>query len=141
MIGSIYVMEPTEYQDWLSGNMAASASMAESGEELFAQLGCPTCHAADSGARGPHLAGLYGSTVSLMSRDTIVADESYIRRSIIDPTSEITQGYAPLMPTYKGQVDEEDLLRLIAYIKSLTLDSSHASADNDPAKGTVESDE
>jgi cytochrome c oxidase subunit 2 len=141
MIGSIYALEPTEYQDWLSGNTAATASMAESGEQLFTQLGCPTCHAADSGARGPHLAGLYGSTVTLMSGESTVADDDYIRRSIVEPTAQISEGYAPLMPTYKGQVDEEDLLRLIAYIKSLALDSSHSAADDNLAKGTLESNE
>jgi len=141
MIGSVYAMEPTEYQDWLSRTSASSASMAEAGEELFAQLGCPTCHASDSGARGPALAGLYGSTVNLMTGETTTADDSYIRNSIIDPTSQITQGYAPLMPTYKGQVNEEDLLKLIAYIKSLALDSSHSVATEDSTKGPLESNE
>jgi cytochrome c oxidase subunit 2 len=129
MIGSIYAMEPTEYQDWLARTAGTSATMAEAGEELFAQLGCGTCHASDSGARGPDLAGLYGSTVTLLTGETTVADDAYIRRSIIDPTSEITEGYAPLMPTYKGQVDEEDVLKLIAYIKSLSLASSHGNID------------
>lgn len=141
MIGSIYALEPTEYQDWLSGAAGNTTSMAEAGAELFAQLGCGTCHAADSGARGPHLAGVYGSTVSLLTGVTMVADDAYIRRSILEPTSEIVSGFAPLMPTYKGQANEEDVLKLIAYIKSLALDPSHSEEKGQLTKGILEGNE
>jgi cytochrome c oxidase subunit 2 len=141
MIGSVYAMEPTEYQDWLSRTAGASPSMAEAGEELFAQLGCTTCHASDSGFRGPDLAGLYGTTVTLLTGETVVADDAYIRKSIIDPTSEIAKGYAPLMPTYKGQVDEEGLLKLIAYVKSMALDRNHSAGTEKSTKGPLEANE
>jgi cytochrome c oxidase subunit 2 len=141
MIGWIYAMEPTEYQDWLSRTSGNTASMAEEGAGLFTQLGCSTCHAADSGARGPHLAGLYGSAVPLLTGKTTVADDAYIRRSILEPASEITSGFAPLMPTYEGQVNEEELLKLIAYIKSLALESSHSEENGQLTKGTLEGNE
>jgi cytochrome c oxidase subunit 2 len=141
MIGSVYVMEPMDYQDWLSQTAGMTASMAEAGAELFAQLGCGTCHAADSGARGPDLTNLYGSTVELVTGETTIADDDYIRRSILEPTAEITQGYAPLMPTYKGQVDEEGLLKLIAYLQSLPLESSHQADSTEATKGPLERNE
>ena len=138
MIGSVYVMEPMEYQDWLSGKTGAEMSMAEEGAALFAQLGCVTCHAPDSGARGPNLEGLYGSEVALLTGETTIADDDYIRRSILEPTAQIKQGYAPLMPTYKGQVDEEGVLRLIAYLQSLPLESSHSDGNTEARKGPLQ---
>jgi cytochrome c oxidase subunit 2 len=120
MTGWVYAMDPTEYEDWLSGVSGSTLSMVEAGEERFGQLGCAVCHAADSGARGPELKALFGSRVSLSSGETLVADDGYIRESILDPNEKIAEGYAPLMPTYRGQLDEEALLELVAYIKSLS---------------------
>jgi cytochrome c oxidase subunit 2 len=139
MIGQIVVMEPAAYQDWLGAGGAGAATaasgapanapadsasaevvpVAASGEALFQRLGCATCHAAESGALGPTLAGVYGSRVALRSGAAVAADEGYLRESILDPQAKIVAGYAPVMPTFKGQVNEEDLLQLITYIKTL----------------------
>lgn len=129
MIGEIVVMEPADYQAWLSGSDAASAGdaagasaavpVAAAGEALFGRFGCGTCHRGESGALGPTLTGVFGSQVRLQSGDTITADESYVRESILNPQAKIVAGYPPVMPTFKGQVSEEELLQLITYIKTL----------------------
>ncbi len=118
MIGWVEVMEPAQYQAWLSGG-AAGGSLAASGEKLFRDLACNTCHSADSGARGPDLVGLFGKPVELEAQRTVVADENYLRESIVDPRSKLVRGYQPIMPTFQGQISEEGLLQLVAYIKSL----------------------
>lgn len=119
MVGSVYVMEPGEYQEWLVRGSASVQSMSQAGEQLYNQLGCGTCHEQVSGARGPSLYGLYNRSVELMTGETVTADDTYLRRSILEPSAQIVAGFAPLMPTYRGQVGEEDILKLVAYIKSL----------------------
>jgi len=118
MIGQIIVMEPSEYQTWLSGG-PVTASLASAGETLFTDLGCISCHRSDSGARGPQLVGLFGKRVQLQGGAMLVADENYLRESILDPQAKIVAGFQPIMPTFKGLVTEEQLMQLIAYIKSL----------------------
>ncbi len=118
MIGHVVVMEPAEYQAWLSGGPPA-ASLATAGQALFEQLGCITCHRGDAGARGPLLVGLVGKPVQLQSGETVIADETYLRESILNPQAKIVAGFQPIMPTFKGLVSEEGLIQLIAYIKSL----------------------
>jgi len=118
MIGQIIVMEPSEYQTWLSGG-PVTASLASAGETLFTDLGCISCHRSDSGARGPQLVGLFGKRVQLQGGATLVVDENYLRESILDPQAKIVAGFQPIMPTFKGLVTEEQLMQLIAYIKSL----------------------
>jgi cytochrome c oxidase subunit 2 len=118
MIGWVYVMSPTDYAQWLTGG-AKGETMAQSGERLFTQLGCITCHIADGTGRGPVLQGLYGKPVKLRSGDTRIADDSYIRQAIVNPNSMPLPNYVPIMPTYQGQVNEEQVLQLIAYVKSL----------------------
>ncbi len=118
MIGWVYVMSPTDYANWLSGG-AKNESMAQAGERLFTQLGCITCHIADGSGRGPVLQGLYGHPVKLRSGETRVVDETYIRQAIVNPNSMPLPNYAPVMPTFQGQVNEEQVLQLIAYVKSL----------------------
>ncbi len=120
MIGRIVAMEPRAFQTWLaSGGVTQQASLPDSGEQLFTQLGCVTCHRDESGGRGPALTGVFGSQVQLANGDTVTADEAYLRESILNPTARMVAGYPPLMPTYQGQVSEEGLAALIAYIKSL----------------------
>jgi cytochrome c oxidase subunit 2 len=111
-------MEPADYQTWLSGGVSGG-SLADAGQKLFSDLACNTCHRPDARGRGPVLDGLFGKTVSLQSGDTIVADEAYIRESILNPAAKITAGYQPIMPTFQGLVSEEQLLQLIEYVKSL----------------------
>jgi cytochrome c oxidase subunit 2 len=118
MIGEVVVMEPSEYAAWLS-NGSAEGSMASSGEKLFQELGCSSCHRADTQGRGPDLAGTYGKPVMLDNGSTVVADDAYIRESIVNPGSKVAAGYKPIMPTYSGIVSEEQLLSLLSYVKSL----------------------
>jgi len=118
MTGRIVVMEPDAYQTWLAGGPPPE-SPVKAGEKLFTELNCVTCHRPDSGGRGPVLVGLFGHKVTLANGETVVADEAYIRESILNPAAKVTAGYQPVMPTYLGQVSEESLLQLIAYIRSL----------------------
>ena len=118
MIGSIYVMEPADYEAWLSGG-AAEGSLASQGQKVFQDLACNTCHRSDAQGRGPMLDGLFGKAVQIQGGQTLIADESYLRESILNPRAKMVAGFEPIMPTFQGQVSEEQLLQLIAYIKSL----------------------
>jgi cytochrome c oxidase subunit 2 len=119
MIGWVNVMEPTDYQKWLAGG--SEGSLASQGEGLFQKLACNTCHTNDASARGPVLIGLYGSTVTFADNRTVTADENYIRESILNPQAKLVKGFGPIMPTFQGQVNEDDLLKLLAYIRSLSV--------------------
>ena len=119
MIGQVVVMDPSEYQTWLSGG-TPEGSLAAAGAKLFADLACNTCHRPDAQGRGPVLEGLFGNTVRLQSGETIAVDEAYVRESILTPSARITAGFQPIMPTFQGLVTEEQLLELIEYVKSLT---------------------
>jgi len=118
MIGWIYAMEPKDYENWVSGG-GASGSLAEGGHKLFLSLGCSNCHKEDNSGRCPNLIGVFGSTVNLTNGRSLVADEGYIRESILQPEAKIVSGYQPLMPTFQGLVTEEDLVQLIEFVKSL----------------------
>jgi cytochrome c oxidase subunit 2 len=119
MIGEVIVMEPSDFQVWLSGGRA-EGSLAAAGQKLFADLACNTCHQTGAAGRGPVLDGLFGATVSLQGGGTVTADEAYIRESILNPAAKIVASYQPIMPTFQGLVSEEQLLELIEYIKSLS---------------------
>ncbi len=118
MIGRVVVMNPADYETWLSGGRKGE-SLEVSGERLFQELGCATCHKPDSKERGPVLDGLFGKSVKLKSGESVIADETYIRESILKPKTKMLEGYKPLMPTFEGQISEEGILQLIAYVKSL----------------------
>jgi cytochrome c oxidase subunit 2 len=118
MIGEVVVMEPSEYQTWLSGG-APEGSLASAGAKLFADLACNTCHRADAQGRGPVLEGLFGKSVQLQNGETVTVDEAYVRESILTPSAKITAGFQPIMPTFQGLVTEEQLLALVEYVKSL----------------------
>jgi cytochrome c oxidase subunit II len=118
MTGDVVVMDAPGYQAWLSGG-ATQQSLGEAGQQLFSDLACNTCHRPDSQGRGPVLDGLFGATVTLQSGEKIVADEAYVRESILNPAAKITAGYQPIMPTFQGQVTEDQLLALVEYVKSL----------------------
>jgi len=118
MIGQVVVMEPSEYQTWLSGG-AAEGSLASAGAKLFQDLACNTCHRPDAQGRGPVLEGLFGKTVTLQNGVTLTVDEAYVRESILQPAAKIASGFQPIMPTFQGLVTEEQLLELIEYVKSL----------------------
>jgi len=119
MIGSVIVMEPREFDNWLSGNVG-SMTPATAGQQLFQTLGCASCHGANGeGGRGPTLAGAFGKMTPLQSGESVRVDEGYIRESILNPQAKIVAGFGPIMPTFQGQVSEDQVLQLIAYIKSL----------------------
>lgn len=118
MIGQVVVMEPAEYSSWLSGG-GGEGSMASTGEKLFQQLGCATCHRSDTQGRGPNLQGVFGKQQLMDNGQTVLADDNYLRESILNPGSKVVSGFQPIMPTFSGIVSEEQLLALIAYIKSL----------------------
>ena len=120
MIGWIYVMTPADYQAWLSGGTPGE-TLASAGAKRFVEQACNTCHGEQKGARGPSLSGLFGRTVRMQSGQTLVADEGYIRESVVNPQAKLLEGYPPIMPTYQGLISEEGLLQLTAYIKSLSL--------------------
>lgn len=117
MVGWVEVMEDTEYQKWLAGG--TEGSLASQGEALFAKYACNTCHTGVAGARGPNLEGAYGKTQPLADGGSVTVDDNYIRESILNPQAKIAAGFQPIMPTFQGQVSEDDLIRLLAYIKTL----------------------
>jgi cytochrome c oxidase subunit II len=118
MIGRVVVMAPAEYAQWLSGGVPGETPV-QMGERLFQQLGCQTCHRAESGGHGPTLVGVFGQPVRLQSGEATVVDEAYLRESILRPNAKIVAGYPPIMPTFQGQISEEGLLHILAYIRSL----------------------
>jgi cytochrome c oxidase subunit 2 len=117
MIGRVIVQEPTEFAEWLRGS--ARVPPEEAGARLFEQYQCNTCHRNAPDARCPPLEGLYGRKVALQDGRTVVADDNYLRESIVDPGAKVVAGYKPVMPTFKTQLGEEQLLQLLAYIRSL----------------------
>jgi cytochrome c oxidase subunit 2 len=133
MIGRIVVLEPKQYETWLSGTLGAAksilpapggvsgveGSLAATGQRLFQSLGCITCHQLQTQGLGPVLTGVFGKPVRLQSGATVHADESYLRESILLPQAKIVAGFQTLMPSFQGRVNEEELMALIAYIKSL----------------------
>lgn len=125
MGGSVVVMDPPAYDAWLAGDTSGE-SMAGRGEKLFNQLGCVTCHVADGSGRCPSLVGVYGRPVNLITGEQVIADDAYVRESVLRPNAKIVSGFQPIMPTYQGQVSEEGIQQLIAYVKSLTPEGSQA---------------
>jgi cytochrome c oxidase subunit 2 len=117
MVGQIVVMEPQAYQAWLSSG--GMGSMASSGEKLFQDFACSSCHRADGQGRGPMLQGVFGHPVALSTGQVVMADEAYVRESILNPATKVVAGFQPIMPTFQGLVNEEQLLQLIEYVKSL----------------------
>jgi len=135
MGGEVIVMEPTEFNDWLNGNVNQQ-SAASSGQALYQTLGCASCHGSNGeGGRGPALLGVFNSNVQLSGGQTVHADESYIRESILTPSAKLVNGFGPIMPTFQGVVNEEQVVQLMSYIKSLSSQSSAAPAAP-PTQGT-----
>ena len=118
MIGWVTALPQSEYQVWLAGG-ARTGTMADAGAQLFQSLACNTCHLEAGQGRGPVLKGAYGKPVELEGGATVVMDDAYIRESILIPTAKVVRGFQPIMPPFQGLVTEEQLLQLIAYVKSL----------------------
>ena len=127
MIGRVVVLEPKQYEDWLGGGLSVAAgpanapegSLVAKGQRLFQTLGCATCHQLQGQGLGPLLAGVFGQQVRLQSGASVIADESYLRESILLPQAKLVAGFNTLMPSFQGRVNEEEVMQLIAYIKSL----------------------
>ena len=139
MIGEVYVMNPTDYQAWLTSS-APVGSLAQDGYTLFQQLGCNTCHNMEVQGRGPNLRGVYGSQVQLEDGRTVTADDNYIRESILIPGAKIVSGFKNIMPSWQGQINDEQLNELVAYVKSLNPPPTGAIAGqmNNPGPATAE---
>lgn len=145
MIGEVTAMTPADYKKWLDES-TSGMSLAQNGERLFASMGCNACHSGNAAARGPNLAGVYGSKLTLTDGSQVVVNDAYLRDSILNPSQHVTAGYSPIMPTYQGQISEDGLIDLVEYIKQLqsnyriqqtfvTADSNQASPKT-PAVGT-----
>lgn len=150
MDGHVVVMPPDEYQRWLESQPrepapppaapgAPGTNMVVDRDLLFTQFGCNACHLKDSAQYAPRLDGVYGGEVHLDNGQTIVADEQYIRESILRPNARISAGYPSpsLMPAYEGQISEAQLQQLVEFIRSLQHgwpDEEQDSGDADPAK-------
>ena len=119
MVGDVIVMQPAQYQQWLGGG-GATGSLATTGQGLFQQLGCSTCHRMDTQGRGPNLVGVFGKPVLLEDGRTVIADEDYVRESILSPAAKVVAGFKPIMPTFQGLVSDEQVNALVAYVKSLS---------------------
>jgi cytochrome c oxidase subunit 2 len=118
MIGEVTVMTPSDYKKWLDQSNSGQ-SLAQNGERLFASMGCNSCHNGTAAARGPSLAGVYGSKLTLTDGRQILVDDAYIRDAILNPSEHVTAGFAPIMPTYQGQISEDGLIDLVEFIKNM----------------------
>ncbi len=117
MIGTVVALQPADYQRWLQSS--AEGSLALQGRKVFLKYRCISCHSADEHARGPVLEAIFGKPVALRDGSMAIADEEYLRQSIENPGAKVVAGYQPIMPTFQGQISAEDIVALIAYIKSL----------------------
>jgi cytochrome c oxidase subunit II len=129
MIGTVTVMEPAAYQAWLSG-AGGGGTLASRGERLFSELACNTCHLGDGSGRGPSLFNKFGTQEQLANGSVVNVDESYVRESILTPQMKVVAGYQPVMPTFQGLVNEESVMALIEYVKSLQSSTGGTPATN-----------
>lgn len=119
MGGWVTVMEPAEYAAWLASTSETDADPVLAGEKLFSDKSCSTCHAGNGSGHGPSLNGLYDGKVRLADGSVVTADDAYLRESLLQPNVKIVAGYLPIMPSYQGQLTEDQILSLLTYIKSI----------------------
>jgi cytochrome c oxidase subunit 2 len=146
MIGEITVLTPDDYKKWLQES-TSGMSLAQNGERLFASMGCNSCHSGNAAARGPNLAGVYGTKLTLADGSQVLVNDAYLRDAILNPSQHVTAGYAPIMPTYQGQISEDGLIDLVEYVKNLqnnyrvqqtlVTSASDQAAPITPTKGTT----
>ena len=144
MIGEVTVLSPADYEKWTQESISGM-SLAQNGERLFASMGCNACHSGNAAARGPNLSGVYGSKLQLTNGQEVLVNDAYLRDAILNPSQHITAGYAPIMPTYQGQISEDGLIDLVEYVKTLktnyrvqqTLTTSQSDQAAPPASGMV----
>jgi len=147
MIGEVTVLSPDDYQKWLAQS-TSGMSLAQNGERLFASMGCNACHSGNAAARGPNLAGVYGTKLTLTDGSQVLVNDAFLRDAILNPSQHITSGYAPIMPTYQGQISEDGLIDIVEYLKNLKTNyrvqqtlmtsESNQAAPPTPAGGTTE---
>jgi cytochrome c oxidase subunit II len=147
MVGEVTVMTPGDYKKWLEQSNSGQ-SLAQNGERLFASMGCNSCHNGTAAARGPSLAGVYGSKLTLTDGRQILVDDAYLRDAILNPSEHVTAGFSPIMPTYQGQISEDGLIDLVEFIKNmqsnyrvqqtLVTAATGEAAPTTPAQGTTE---
>lgn len=118
MVGQITALSPEDYEKW-TRESTSGMSLAQNGERLFSSLGCISCHSGNAAARGPNLAGVYGSRIQMADGSQALVNDAYLRDTILNPSQHVVAGYAPIMPTYQGQVSEDGLIDLVEYIKNL----------------------
>ena len=118
MIGEVTVLTPDDYKKWLQES-TSGMSLAQNGERLFASMQCNSCHSGTAAARGPNLAGVYGSRLTLADGGQVLVNDAYLRDAILNPSQHVTAGFAPIMPTYQGQISEDGLIDLVEYIKNM----------------------
>jgi len=147
MIGEVTVLTPDDYQKWLAQS-TSGMSLAQNGERLFASMGCNACHSGNAAARGPNLAGVYGTKLTLTDGSQVQVNDAYLRDAILNPSQHVTAGFAPIMPTYQGQISEDGLIDLVEYLKNLQSNyrvqqtlmtsESNQAAPTTPSGGTTE---
>lgn len=123
MLTSVEVHEPGGFERWLeaASNLLNTLPPAEAGRRLYQTRGCSQCHSTDgTGGIGPTFKDLFGHEVALRGGERVVADENYLRESILEPMSKIVAGFEPVMPTYKGRLKDQEITAILAYIKSLS---------------------
>ena len=118
MIGEVTVLTPEDYDKWTKQS-TSGMSLAQNGERLFASMGCNACHSGTAAARGPSLAGVYGSRLTLANGGQVLVNDAYLRDAILNPSQHVTAGFAPIMPTYQGQISEDGLIDLVEFIKNM----------------------
>ena len=147
MIGEVTVLTPEDYEKWTKQS-TSGMSLAQNGERLFASMGCNACHNGTAAARGPSLAGVYGSRLTLTDGSQVLVNDAYLRDAILNPSQHVTAGFAPIMPTYQGQISEDGLIDLVEFVKNmqsnyrvqqtLMTTESNQAAPTTPAEGTTE---
>lgn len=147
MIGEVTAMTPDDYSKWLQMS-TSGMSLAQNGERLFASMNCNSCHSGNAAARGPNLAGVYGSKITLANGSQVLVNDGYLRDAILNPSQHVPAGYAPIMPTYQGQISEDGLIDLVEYIKNMQTNyrvqqtqmtsDSNLAAPTTPPQGTTQ---
>jgi len=147
MIGEVTVLTPEDYDKWTKQS-TSGMSLAQNGERLFASMGCNACHSGTAAARGPSLAGVYGSRLTLANGGQVLVNDAYLRDAILNPSQHVTAGFAPIMPTYQGQISEDGLIDLVEFIKNMQSNyrvqqtqmtgETDQAAPTTPAEGTTE---
>ena len=140
MVGTITVLTPDDYKKWLQQS-TSGMSLAQNGERLFASMGCNSCHSGNAAARGPNLAGVYGAKLTLTDGSQMLVNDAYLRDAILNPSQHVTAGFAPIMPTYQGQISEDGLIDLVEYIKNMQsnyrVQQTQVTAESDLAAPTT----